>query len=325
MFMSLEQRRAFTLIELLVVIAIIAVLIALLLPAVQAAREAARRSQCVNNLKQLGIAMQNYHDVMGAFPFGAKMWATDAASVMPPGPGTWYDDHGWYAMILPFVEQQVIYNSINFNTKFSGSNNSTSRRTHVNVFGCPSSGGIQEDEFGTGDWDRCRGNYAVNFGNTNYGQSTKNGVQFLGAPFTYKKATPIANITDGTSQTLMWGEIIAPTDSSGWDGPIAEMQTATGGQTFQAWLTPNSKTFDDVARVCPPTSGLNGIPGCNLFSTNSADTLLQSFALRSKHPGGVNASFCDGSVRFFKDSINLTSWRAVSTAQGSEVVSADQW
>jgi prepilin-type N-terminal cleavage/methylation domain-containing protein/prepilin-type processing-associated H-X9-DG protein len=311
----IRSRRAFTLIELLVVIAIIAVLIALLLPAVQAAREAARRSQCVNNLKQLGLAMQNYHDTLGAFPFAAREWVGDR---VPPGPGTWYDDHGWYGMILPFIEQGTVANSINFNVSFSGPINSTSRKAKVNVFGCPSDG-LKEDEFTNNDWARVRGNYSVNFGNTNYIQGTKNGVPFLGAPFTYRKATPIAAITDGTSQTLMWGEVLSPIDSPGWDGPISEMQTATGGQTFNGWLTPNSKTQDDVARVYP-TTGLNGIPPGKV---NVSDTTLQSFALRSHHPGGVNASMCDGSVRFVKDAVNLTTWRAVSTSQGSEVVSSD--
>lgn len=94
-----------------------------------------------------------------------------------------------------------------------------------------------------------------------------------------------------------------------------------GGQTFEGWLTPNSPTFDDVARVCPPKSALNGIPGCNLIGDNDK-TADQSFAARSKHPGGVHASLCDGSVRFFSNNINLATWRALSTSRGGETFDA---
>ena len=318
--MSARPRNAFTLIELLVVIAIIAVLIALLLPAVQAAREAARRSQCVNNLKQLSLGMQNYHDVVGGFPPGAREWQGD---YVPPGASTaWYDDHGWYAMILPYIEAKPVYDSINFLVQFSGPINSTSRQAKIAVFGCPDVG-LQTDEFGTGNWDRVRGNYAVNFGNTNYGQGTYNGLTFLGAPFTYRRATPIAQITDGTSNTLMFAEIIAPIDSAGWDGPVAETQIAVGGQTFEAFLQPNSTQPDQVTRVCPPTLNNQGIR-CNVFA-GAGNEPNSTFATRSRHPGGVNVSLCDGSVRFIKDTISPTTWRALSTAQGNEVIAADSF
>src|SRR3979411_2355777 len=119
-----STRAGFTLIELLVVIAIIAVLIALLLPAVQAAREAARRAQCVNNLKQLGLTLQNYHDTQGSFIYGARETMTQAA---PAGgcSNAWYDDMSWYFGILPFMEQNNIYNAVNFNLTISSPMNST--------------------------------------------------------------------------------------------------------------------------------------------------------------------------------------------------------
>jgi prepilin-type N-terminal cleavage/methylation domain-containing protein/prepilin-type processing-associated H-X9-DG protein len=326
--MRFRRRKAFTLIELLVVIAIIAVLIALLLPAVQAAREAARRAQCVNNIKQLGIAMHNYHDTVGAFPFGTKLWKGDPLAAKGV-PGSWYDDHGWYGMILPYIEQQAIAQSINYSLSFSGPENSTSRRAHVNVFGCPSDG-IKEDEFGQLNWARCRGNYAVNFGNTDYGQNSNRkdpitglAVPFGGAPFTYKRALPIAQIIDGTSQTLMWGEVLAPIDSPGWDGPISEIQIAIGGQTFEAWYTPNARNPDEVVRACPPASAQTGGIRCKQISNNPGPEDQQFFVARSHHSGGVNVGMCDGSVRFMKDSINRVTWRALSTGQGGEVISSD--
>lgn len=128
---SIRNREGFTLIELLVVIAIIAVLIALLLPAVQAAREAARRSQCVNNLKQLGIALHNYHDVAGAFPVSFAQYGADV-----PTPNATY--HSIFTMLLPQLEAGNIYNSVNFGLRIDNLANSTGLLSVINVFMCPS-------------------------------------------------------------------------------------------------------------------------------------------------------------------------------------------
>jgi prepilin-type N-terminal cleavage/methylation domain-containing protein/prepilin-type processing-associated H-X9-DG protein len=321
------RRPGFTLIELLVVIAIIAVLIALLLPAVQAAREAARRAQCINNLKQLGLAMQNYHDVQGSFALGGR---TPFGATAPPGGCTnrWYDDMSWYFGLLPYFEQTPIFNAVNFSLIISSPTNSTARDMKINALGCPSAG-LYTDEFPNVCWSRIRCNYAVNFGNTDLGQEsnltdplTKNTLNFLGAPFTLGKTVGIAQITDGTSATMMWGEVIAPLDSPGWDGPIAETEIAIGGQSFEAFYPPNAKYPDLVVRQCPPTAGLNGIYGCTVIGGVGAER-GQVFITKSKHAGGVNIGFCDGSVRFIKDTTNIATWRAISTSQGSEVVSSD--
>src|SRR5215213_6414670 len=129
------SRRGFTLIELLVVIAIIAVLIALLLPAVQAAREAARRSQCVNNLKQLGIAMHNYHDVVGSFP--TSFWR-NTRNVRGSTATDGTNRHSWISMSLPYIEQTPLYNSMNFSLGVGERQNVTAAMTPINVLMCPS-------------------------------------------------------------------------------------------------------------------------------------------------------------------------------------------
>ncbi len=318
--MSSKSRAAFTLIELLVVIAIIAVLVGLLLPAVQKVREAANRIKCNNNLKQLTLAMHNYHDVNKVFPPGTRRKLNDPAYV---GPGAWYDDHGWYSHMGPVIEQDNWFKLINFDKSFSDEVNDPARRYKMQVFACPDDG-LKQNEWGSTNWARIRGNYVVNFGNTNYGQTTKANVPFGGAPFTIQKSSKIADITDGTSNTLMMAEIITVGDTQGsWGGPLSDFSTSLGGQTFEAWLTPNSPTWDDVARVCPPHSALNGIPGCNFLGDND-QTPNQSFAARSKHPGGVNASFSDGSVRFFSNTINLATWRALSTSRGGEAFDASE-
>jgi prepilin-type N-terminal cleavage/methylation domain-containing protein/prepilin-type processing-associated H-X9-DG protein len=311
-----KNRAAFTLIELLVVIAIIAVLVGLLLPAVQKVREAANRAKCTNNLKQLGLAMHNYHDSRNVLPPGSRRKLNDPSYV---GPGEWYDDHGWYSQMGPFIEQDNWYHLINLEKSFSDEVNDKARRFEMPIFACPDDG-LKHNEWPSATWARIRGNYVVNFGNTNYGQTTKAGVLFGGAPFGISKSSHFGDITDGLSNTLLMGEVITVGDTTiYWGGPLSDFSTSLGGQTFEAWLTPNSPTFDDVARVCPPPNALNGIPGCNLIGDNDK-TGDQSFAARSKHPGGVNAALCDGSVHFFSNSINLAIWRALSTSRGGETV-----
>ncbi|AMV37960.1 DUF1559 domain-containing protein [Planctomyces sp. SH-PL62] len=330
-------RKAFTLIELLVVIAIIAVLIALLLPAVQSAREAARRIQCTNNLKQLGLAMQNYHDALGSFPPGARYtsWGT------------------WYHYSLSFLEQGGIHNAFNF----MGSNvttpglgyldaaNLTATQARINAYQCPS------DEAVAPLSGVPSGNYVANFGNTGTGLfqikdatyccPTYNGVLFLGAPFSWLKigTAPaqsfagtynISSITDGTSNTMLLSETVqgkvngSKTDLRGF----IQYGSSCG---FATYLAPNSKQPDMLndPNYCAYPFGNN--PPCKFRNTGAGafpgDTTPaingDTYGARSRHPGGVNAVLADGSVRFIKDSVNIESWRALSTTQGGEIISSD--
>jgi prepilin-type processing-associated H-X9-DG protein len=219
----------------------------------------------------------------------------------------------------PFIEQDNWSRLINYDKSFSDELNNQARRFKMDVFACPDDG-LKQNEWPSPTWARIRGNYVINFGNTNYGQTTKAKVTFGGAPFGIQKSSHFADINDGLSNTLMMAEIITVgSTGDNWGGPLSDFSTSLGGQTFEAWLTPNSPVFDDVARVCPPHSAYNGIPGCNLIGDNGK-TPEQSFAARSKHPGGVHTSFCDGSVRFFSNTINWAAWQALSTSRGGEAV-----
>jgi prepilin-type N-terminal cleavage/methylation domain-containing protein len=320
MIMGTRNRGGFTLIELLVVIAIIGVLIALLLPAVQKVRDAAIRTKCVNNLKQLTLAMHNYHETRETLPFGSRWKPND------PGyhglEGSWYDDHGWYSSMGPYIEQDNWGRLINFDASFSDPVNDAARRHKTELFACPADSGLKQNEWYSVTWARLRGNYVVNFGNTNYGQRTKLNVTFKGAPFTFIVGHRFSDLTDGLSNTLMMSECITIDDTGNdWGGPLSDFSTSLGGQAFEAWLTPNSHTPDEEARVIPPPHALNGNP----LPTFVGDTQLQSFAARSKHPAGVNASLCDGSVRFVRNEITLDVWRALSTSQGSESVNSGDY
>ena len=345
---SRRLRRGFTLIELLVVIAIIAVLIALLLPAVQAAREAARRAQCTNNLKQIGLAMLNYESSNGSFPYGA----------MAVSYGTWYHS------VLNYMEGANLQNSYNFigsgctgATAFSYSSvyNSTVSNARVNSFSCPSD---QNDAPTAGVVSM---NYACNYGNTGTGYwqttATLNGVTipFLGAPFTWisqvGSACPgisnpypnanaaigkLANITDGTSNTLLVAEVIQGQDngSGTYAGNIDLRGFIQYGSSsgFSTLRTPNSPLPDDLnsASYCIP---IYPNPPCQYRTADTAITGLNpnsgasgnidQYASRSRHPGGVNAVNCDGSVHFYKNTINVVTWMAVSTTRGGEVISSD--
>jgi prepilin-type N-terminal cleavage/methylation domain-containing protein/prepilin-type processing-associated H-X9-DG protein len=329
--------RGFTLIELLVVIAIIAVLIALLLPAVQAAREAGRRVQCVNNLKQIGIAMHNYHDSLGSLPPGCKgaQWGT------------------WVLFTLPWVEQASLYNSWNMcgNTRntpttalfaFQGAGNITVTATRVKSHYCPTDGGSQSivTAFGALGLYPTSQNYVVNFGNCDSLQDptfTYAGVTFpfRGAPFSDigapdvinatvagvpgvpRPTSSFASITDGLANTLLTSECVV-----GQGGTDLRGYTWWGLETqFSSLIGPNSTQPDNLKQNCLYPYLTN--PPCILVA-NTADTPAFNGA-RSWHPGGLNAGMVDGSVRFVKNSISINIWRALSTSQGAEIISSDSY
>jgi prepilin-type N-terminal cleavage/methylation domain-containing protein/prepilin-type processing-associated H-X9-DG protein len=312
------RRRGFTLIELLVVIAIIAALIALLLPAVQAAREASRRVQCANNLKQIALAMSNYHDAVGTLPPGRKGW----------GWGT------WQMYILPYLEQSVLYNcynqlgdSLNDVTLdslllYMGPVNSTVTTARLKTLTCPADTPNAPLEEVTAH------NYACNYGNTDLYQEPYGGVTFGGAPFGDIGADPthqtpgqptvrFASITDGTSNTALAAEVIQgqAADLRGftWYGPSSG---------FTSYLGPNTRLPDvlTLPEQCVYPYGTN--PPCTYENAPGAGPSVL-LAARSRHPGGVSIALADGSVRFIKDSINLATWRALTTTRGGEVISAD--
>ncbi|WP_391731738.1 DUF1559 family PulG-like putative transporter [Tautonia sociabilis] len=333
-----SSRRAFTLIELLVVIAIIGVLIALLLPAVQSAREAARRAQCTNNLKQVGLAMHNYHDAFGSLAPGRKgcCWGT------------------WQLFILPQLEQVAAYNAFNFNGnnssagqaagfdgnfRYFGAVNRTVANLDLAAYLCPSDEGSNPANPITATVNGVRfeckyRNYVANLGNTTVSQLNMPAfnINFRGAPFydmgspdidiapsyypgrTTRKVVGFSSIRDGLSNTLLVSETII---AQGRDlRGFTQWGDATG---FNGFLTPNSKSPDVIDAYWCNNTAPN--PPCTPVTTE----LDKTFAARSRHPGGVNVAMADGSVKFFKESINVFVWRSLSTTSGGEVISADQY
>jgi len=308
--------RAFTLIELLVVIAIIAVLIALLLPAVQSAREAARRSQCINNLKQLALGMHNHHDAQGTFPFGAFNSPAQA----------------WTFPILPYLEQTAMSNALNMNATFYDARNSTVTSATISAFLCPSEPGSGTSITVSGQPTRKKGNYAVNWGNSHHDQGNPNPftgpagtvVPIRGAFRVNTKTVPpmsLRDFTDGSSGTLFMSELIAaqPNGTSiDLRGDI--WSTSRCAFHFMAYTQPNSKTPDQMdGKECVYPFGNN--PPCLNGNGSQPDFI----AARSQHSGGVNAAMADGSVRFVKNSVNQGVWQGLSTMQGNEVISSDQY
>ncbi len=334
---SRSRSRGFTLIELLVVIAIIAVLIALLLPAVQAAREAARRSQCINNLKQLGLAMQNFHDSNGAFPFGRKY---DRWNAYP-----------WYCYILPYIEGQNVYNGFvagglldakNYDVHTNWQANRTVRTAIISTFFCPSDTGPILDEQPSTDWARSRGNYRGCVGPGDmYGNNPNpptgvppsvpvglfnvvKGQDFDKGP--KPAASKIADILDGTSNTVMFSEGLNPHPTGPWCGPLGDVFLGNmGGALFSNYTTPNTTSPDNVYGPCPqPTDPAYRSP-CVSIGGNNDYGVNGYAAARSNHPGGVNVGMCDGSVRFIKSAINARTWQALGSMNGGEVISADSY
>lgn len=349
---SHPNRIGFTLVELLVVIAIIGILVALLLPAVQAAREAARRSQCTNNLRQLSVAHLNYESTYGGFVHLAKFWSNEQYTAGYAGGqwGGWYDDHGWYIPLMPFIEQAQLEDVGNPDMPLSNPANEAVRKAFVPAHQCPSDIGMQRNEWAIPSWARVRTNYVINGGNTVYGQHNVGGCpnaafpscrEFLGAPFVPSKVNRLSRITDGTSNTLMMSEVLVLPETAGWGGPYSDAQTALGGQLFTGWNTPNTDQPDALTRQGEwwsnvaagwieqqlPT-GASGQPDPPVAvssrqappeaTVDSNGHKQQHIAARSKHPGGVNVSRCDGSVDFITDDVDLRLWNEyTSAASGS--------
>ena len=323
------RHRGFTLIELLVVIAIIAVLIALLLPAVQAAREAARRMQCVNNLKQLGIAMHNYHDSLGSFPIGLMGFrspAYSAAGFYPGGTPVGNARRTWAWLILPYLEQGTLANAINFSLPFNNHVHDTAVKIIPSTYLDPSDPNMGFVDVGS--YPVRKVNYMANWGNTHYFQASSNNpfagplipnesVNFLGAPFGIDASYNLTTITDGSSNTLLMSEVkVGLPNGNSQDHRGDVFNDDYNGAMFNGYTPPNA-TFPDYA------SG-----GCqNGYASNPpCVSKTPTFnAARSYHPGGVNALMGDGRVQFFKNSVSVPVWRALSTTHGGEVVSADAY
>jgi prepilin-type N-terminal cleavage/methylation domain-containing protein/prepilin-type processing-associated H-X9-DG protein len=322
-----NARGGFTLVELLVVITIIGILIALLLPAVQAAREAARRMQCTNNLKQIALACHTYLSAHGSFPPGCI--SPDDPTVNDCGWNRgglpdWSSDFTWPILILPFLEQQALHDSYDFNQPNSAIRNAEPRSKPVNLYSCPddriqiNEARPEQSQYGgpAGNWQRwsrMRLNYAANYGNTGYAQVDMHGVEFRGGFFTNGEALRPADIRDGLSNTLAIAEVL-PVHGASYQGPPGDGLVAEGGQAFEGYLTPNSSSPDVVANRCT-TKRIYEVP-CSVTMEDN----VQTIAARSAHPGGVNAALGDGSVRFFPETIDVQTWRAWCSSQGGETI-----
>ena len=345
----MRHRKGFTLIELLVVIAIIGVLIALLLPAVQAAREAARRAQCTNNLKQIGLALHNYHSSLDCFPPGE----------LAPSNGDW---QYWsaLAMAAPYMEGNALFNAMNF-MSFSpaSAQNTTIYNTKVNSFLCPSDGSREPSI--QCNYKACTGTYAKVQGPGPNGQGTPRQTNGM---FTSGLSYGLRDCSDGSSQTIAFGEQMggdgntakwSPSDGvgggqGGWDvhtdnvtgdavAETAKYQAmeqacdtygyrkintanqavwagrywAVGGfnfSLFNAIQTPNGPHVMGCRSDCNP--------GC--WPEQNGPSMATSF-----HSGGSNFLFADGSVRFIKNSVAQKTYWALGSRNGGEVLSSDQY
>lgn len=306
--MRQRLKRGFTLIELLVVIAIIAVLIALLLPAVQQAREAARRTQCKNNMKQIGLAVHNYESSMNVFPpssisgFGKGVWNY---------PGTGPSDpnirlHSFASLILPYMDGANLYNSIDYNTSALGPNNRTAAAMVLPFYRCPSyAGKMTSDDplyvTTVGFANFAIRNYVAMGARTVVGLS--GAIPAEGVMYPQSK-TGFRDITDGSSNTLMIAETREEKASVWIDGTSAAVAAR-----WMALVPPNYAGNSISINYKPYFQG-------GVFP----NSIGQTYGPSSQHVGGAHHLLCDGSVRFISENLDYVVYDALTTRNGGEVV-----
>jgi prepilin-type N-terminal cleavage/methylation domain-containing protein/prepilin-type processing-associated H-X9-DG protein len=288
-------RRGFTLIELLVVIGIIAVLIGLLLPAVQKVREAASRMKCQNNLKQLGLALHNFHDTRGKFPPGRVLGPLPEAGV------TNAVNHGWGPFILPFIEQRPLYDQYHWEVRLADDLNLPVVSTQLTIFQCPSAEPDRIYTAGPSGGGAC-GDYAPTW----YVDPVLAGAGDNRGVLAPNLMTRMTDVTDGTSSTILLAEDAGRPRRwrAGRPGPD---QTVEGG----SWAAFNSGI---ILQGSAPDGAVRPGP-CAINCTNEREAY-------SFHPGGANAVFADGSVRFLKATIDIRVFARLVTRAGGEVVPA---
>jgi prepilin-type N-terminal cleavage/methylation domain-containing protein/prepilin-type processing-associated H-X9-DG protein len=316
-----QYRSGFTLIELLVVIAIIAILIALLLPAVQKVREAASRLKCQNNLKQIALAVHNYHDARSELPMGVDLGFTSQTIQM----GTTA-----LALILPFLEQSALHSIYDFKSRNLWAANANAVSTQPTVYLCPSDDAkgranrwtvLSPANFAT-QW--ARSNYAVCYGSAFFFAAAGN--RETDGLFRADGTRRFSVVTDGLSNTALASELLAGRDDERGADNISDYRGVWawhefGAHSYSHRNTPNSTVGD--AMWCNPGQEIQCVPAFRMPCDTTRGTRRHEFqvAARSNHLGGVNVAFADGHVSFIADNIDLTIWRAMATYASGDIVS----
>jgi prepilin-type N-terminal cleavage/methylation domain-containing protein/prepilin-type processing-associated H-X9-DG protein len=307
--MRFSPRRAFTLIELLVVIAIIGILTGMLLPAIQRVRETAMRSQCANNLKQIGIALHSYHDQQGAFPPGYVDGNTDPTSDASSdvGPG-W----GWAAFLLPQLDQDPLYRRIDFTKPISDPANASVRVMSLKFFLCPSDDAPQSftmlDGNGNALCDVAYSNYVGCNGTLETSPHPGNNTGLFLRNSNYR----MANVKDGPSNTIFVGERSHNHSPSTWTGAV------TGGVT-PAFMAPGPPPLDPYGQA-ESAQALVLAHGNRSHVPNADDPIWDADTFYSQHLNGANFLFGDGSVHFLRSSINGITYESLCTIAGNEPI-----
>jgi prepilin-type N-terminal cleavage/methylation domain-containing protein len=318
--------RAFTLVELLVVIAIIGILVAMLLPAVQAAREAARRMQCTNNLKQLGLGLHNYHDSNGAFPAGVSYLDVEKVPHPSSSTGHGWNRQSWGVAVYPFIEEQAAYDLYDptlpgvAHTNWCDTANSATRNSAaaipISTLRCPTDPQQINPRENACGW-YCVSNYLAVTGDRGYMHGLPSthpnfvGPARLPAAFGIGVWRRIGDFRDGTSKTLLLAEYLSgtnePNEQRGW-----LWQDEPSCSTIQTANTPNSTVPDRLY-----TNWCVDLPQQNLPCVEDTNELA---AARSQHTGGVNVVLGDGSARFVTDDVALSTWQALGTIQEGDAI-----